>query len=149
MIELDGKAMDQVNPVVRLGVGNETTYLVTYDFGSLSKIEACDAAETKTLASSSTFANVMRPYKIKVSAREKQIDAAHNGKRIVLADRPEAPSGRVGFAQFANLEEIRVSGVADTKWVAERVEERAKADLAEFEKTYDAQADLPEWLRAG
>lgn len=147
IVEFDGKAMDQIEPTVRLGVGTKSTYLVTYAFGNLSKIELCAGTNCQTIASSSTFSNVMRPYKIKVSVREKQIDALHNGKRIVQSDRA-GPFGRFGFAQFANLEEIRVSGIADTAWITARIDERTKLALAEFEKAYDAEADLPEWLRA-
>lgn len=147
-VEFDGKAMEQLNSTVRLGIGREATYSITYDFGSLSTIKRCVGEESTCIASSSTFSNVMRPYKIRVSVRAKQIDAAHNGKRIVLADAVGDTSGRFGFAQFANLEEIRVSGQADRAWIDARIEERTKVDLTEFEKTYAAEADLPEWLRA-
>jgi hypothetical protein len=143
-VELSGKAMDQILPTVRVGIGQAATYTITYDFGSLSTIALGDV----TVASSSTFNNVSRPYTIKISVRDTKIEAAHNNKRIVSAEKAKGMFGQFGFAQFANLEQIHVLGKADRAWIEGHLDSLAKAERAEFEETYDPDKLLPQWLRA-
>lgn len=146
-IELSGKEIGQDVPEIRVCIEGERAYELKLDAGSMCSLQLVIKESHISTASSTTSFNVLRPYTLKVAVREGQIDASHNGVRLVLGDKKKEDFGRVGFRNVLEPQKIKVQGKASSAWIDERIEALSKQDLEAFEKTYDANADLPTWLR--
>jgi hypothetical protein len=147
-VQFTGKALGQTPPKVRLCIREDSWYEALLDAGDLSKLIKVSGDDRKTLADPSTSGmNVARPYVLKYTVREAQIEASFNGARMLVGPKDKADFGQLAYRDVADLERIEVTGKAKTAWLDEKIDAIAKKELAEFEKTYDAKADLPDWLR--
>jgi hypothetical protein len=147
-LTLAGKALGQTAPKVRLCIREDSWYEALLDAGDLSKLIKVSGDERKTLADPSTSGmNVARPYVLKYTVRDTQIEASFNGSRMLMGPKAKGEFGQLAFRDVAELERIEVSGKVKIAWLDEKIDAIAKKELVEFEKTYDAKADLPDWLR--
>ena len=88
-----------------------------------------------------------RPKKVRVDVRDARIDVSVDGKILTTCEKQKGRWGQVGFYDFPDVEEVVVSGRAEPSWIEGLVDAEIERLRAEFEKGYDALADLPEALR--
>jgi hypothetical protein len=147
-VQFTGKAMGQTPPTVRVCIREDEWYEVVLDAGDASTIYKLSGGDRKHVADATTSAmNVARPYVLKYTVRETQIEASFNGARMIQGKKEKDVYGQLGFRNVAELERIDVSGKAKVAWIEEKIDAIAEKELAAFEKTYDAKADLPAWLQ--
>jgi hypothetical protein len=147
-LQLAGKALGQTAPKVRLCIREDQSYEVILDAGDASRVYLLSQGERVLAAETTTnVMNVARPYVLKYVVREWQIEASFNGTRLIQCPKEKDAFGQLAFRDVADLERIEVTGKAKTAWIEARIDEIAKKELAEFEKTYDGKADLPAWLQ--
>jgi hypothetical protein len=147
LIEISGKAIGQKVPVIRVCIEGDRSYEVKLDAGSMCSIDRMEGKERTPVASSTNFYNVQRPYTLKVAVRDTQIDASHNGTRMVLGEKSKEDCGRLGFHDVLDPQKIEVRGKVRTAWIDEQIKALADKDKQAFDKAYDPGADLPAWLR--
>jgi hypothetical protein len=147
-LALAGKALGQTAPKVTVCLRADAAYEVILDAGDASRVYLVSKGERVLAADATTnVMNVARPYVLKYVVREGQIEASFNGTRLIQCPKEKDAFGQFAFRDVADLERIEVSGKARIAWIEEKIDAIAKKELAEFEKTYDAKADLPAWLR--
>lgn len=146
-----GKALSESCPLVRLCIVENKevhdSFLFDLDRKGLTCLDHVVDEKVVSQASSTNMYNVTRPYVLKLVVRDAEIEALLDGKRVVVGDKPKKQFGFLSYRRVQNLERIEVAGRIDTTWVQQIVDERARTELLEFEKTYDPKADLPDWLR--
>jgi hypothetical protein len=118
------KAIGQKVPMIRVCIEGERAYEVKLDAGSASTIERVEGKARTPVSFSTNIYNVIRPYTIKVTVRETQIDASHNGSRLVLGEKDKEEFGRVGFKDVLDPLKIEVRGKVQTTWIDEQIEAR-------------------------
>ena len=108
-----------------------------------------DGKERETLASVPGVSELSgEPYRISVTYDG--ISCSRGGKKFLQSKKPAGLYGGFAFAGTGDVfSELTIEGKCDPAWMkglADAAETRA---YAEFEKTFDAAKELPEWLAGG
>lgn len=147
VIELSGKAIGQETPLIRVCIAGDKAFELSLDAGSRCGIYRVDGEARTHVADTTNSFNVARPYVLKIEVRGKEIEASHNGTRLILGEKAEDECGRVGFRDVLEPDKIEVRGRARAAWIEEQIDLLTKKDREGFQKTYDPNAELPDWLR--
>jgi hypothetical protein len=146
-LTFQGKALTENCPLVRVCIREDESLLFELDRKGLTCLDRMKGDVADGEVSMTNIYNVLRPYTLKIAVRETQFEALLDGKRVLVGDKPKGVFGPARYWSVKNLDRIEVSGKIDKEWIQGQIDGRSKVDLVEFEKTYDAKADLPEWLR--
>lgn len=140
-----------LTPIVRVGIERKDdvfeSFLFEINRAGLTCLDRVQGEDVSNITNCTNDFDIRKPYVMKVCVREAQIEAFLNNRRVVVGKKPPAHYGRLSYRSFSELERIEIAGKLDRRWIDDQVEARSRVDLAEFEKTYDAKADLPDWLR--
>lgn len=107
-------------------------------------IEDGRAAELSFTTNTLHYAKAKR---VRLDVRDARIDVSVDGKILTTVAKQKGRWGQLGFYGFQDVEEVVVSGEAEPSWIEGLVDAEVERLRAEFEKGYDALAELPEAVR--
>ncbi|MFH0943975.1 MAG: DUF1570 domain-containing protein [Planctomycetota bacterium] len=148
---------EQKPPTVLCGFENDEFYLISFGFERRTigntvyhhqaYIGRARGDDVKVLdEKDSTPCKSGKKYSIKVSVGKTQLNASFNGQTFLKGPKSKQVFGTVALENLSGWDEIILEGDAQTSWV-QQIEDLAAVKLrAEFEKSYDKTAFLPDWF---
>lgn len=87
-------------------------------------------------------------FQLKVKVGKKEIAAYCHNRMLFKVDKPDGLYGGFGYSHLP-FEKIVVQGRIQSSWLEGMRDKAVHEERKRFEKSYDLDADLPEWLRGG
>jgi len=85
-----------------------------------------------------------KPYELKLIVRKGEVIVTCNKKPLLRA-KGETNPGRIGFAGI-RPNEVVIEGKATTAWIEDLLSQALGRDRSRFEREFDPQTELPDWL---
>jgi tetratricopeptide (TPR) repeat protein len=156
-IELDGVRFPNALPDLRFVVAAEWDRAYLCGFvrqGSalgnnwIGYVVSADASGAEAFAKGEIKASDGAAIDVRVSVSGSSVALACDGRRICAIEKPNDLWGGVALISAPQNCGIRIEGKAHAAWIQNRADAFVQANLAQFSRTFDPRAAMPEALRA-
>jgi len=133
----------------RVYVGNKGYKKTILEYSTPAKIEKIiDNRNLDCTSATPSPAAVGKKYKLTLHVTDRLISLSYKGKTVVKTEKPKNVWGRFGLAFLPEFDRIEIQGKVDPSWIQELRDNAPHDAEQEFLKSFDVNADIPEWLKS-
>jgi tetratricopeptide (TPR) repeat protein len=144
-----GISVDAVNsadpPQVLFGVGERGALAFLIDSTGTPVVIEGSEREERVLHAMKQNVGLAEAYDLTIRVRSNRVEVRFGNERVAFNHAGAA--GIFALSGLTRCKRVSIAGEGDLSWIMRRLDERFESERAEFEATYDADGDLPAWLR--